>query len=613
MFTTRPEIQGTFGVVTSTHWIASAVGMSMLERGGNAFDACAAAAFVLQVVEPHLNGLGGEVPAIFHSARTGRTEVLCGQGVAPAAATIAHYRSEGLDIVPGSGLLATVTPGSFDAWMMLLADHGTMRVRDVLAPAIFYARHGHPMLPRVALEIAKLGDFFRKEWPTSAATWLPNGPPQARALFSNPVLARTYEHLVKTAETGKGRKGEIKAARRAFSNGFVAAAIDKFCRTQAVMDASGRKHRGVLTGHDMAKWRASYDAPATYDYHGWTVCKTPAWGQGPVLLQALSILRGFDLASLDPNGADFVHLVTEALKLGFADREAYYGDPDFCDVPLERLLSESYAKKRRALVGPAASRELRPGAVPGFARQVAETLKLGGAVQAMNAAGIGEPTMAHLAPGVAKSRATVGGPTMGHLRSARRGDTVHIDCIDRWGNMISATPSGGWLQSSPVIPELGFALNTRAQMFWLTPGLPASLAPGKRPRTTLSPTLAKFNGAPRLVFGTPGGDQQDQWQLALFLRHVHHGMNLQEAIDQPLFHTAHFPSSFYPRAARPGHLLVEESFGKKNIAELKRRGHQVEVAPAWSAGRLTAASREGDGILRAAATPRLMQAYAIGR
>ncbi|WP_332700325.1 gamma-glutamyltransferase, partial [Bosea sp. (in: a-proteobacteria)] len=210
--------------------------------------------------------------------------------------------------------------------------------------------------------------------------------------------------------------------------------------------------------------------------------------------------------------------------------------------------------------------------------------------------------------------ATVGEPTLASMVAAsRRGDTVHIDVIDRWGNMIAATPSGGWLQSSPVIPELGFPLNSRAQSFYLDEGLPSSLAPGKRPRTTLTPSLAFENGEPRLAFGTPGGDQQEQWQLGMFLRRVHHGLNLQEAIDLPLFHTQHFPSSFYPREARPGQLTVEESIGEAELAELVRRGHALERAPAWTVGRLTAAERSANGLLRAAATPRLMQAYAAGR
>jgi gamma-glutamyltranspeptidase/glutathione hydrolase len=597
VFTTRPEIKGTFGVVTSTHWIASAVGMAILEKGGNAFDACAATAFVLQIVEPHLVGPGGDMPAVFYSSKTRKVEVLCGQGVAPKGATIEAYKSRGIDMIPGSGLLATVVPGAFDGWMLLLREHGTMTPRDVLEPAIYYARHGHPILPRVCETIAGQAEFFRKEWPTSATTWMPGGDaPKPDSLFRNEVLADTYERICREAEAAGGdREKQIEAARAAFMKGFVAEAIDRFCRTQEVMDASGHKNGGVLTGQDMADWQASFEPPQTVDYHGWTVCKQRPWGQGPAFLQTISILEGFDLGKVEPVSADFVHLVAEAMKLAFADREAYYGDPDFVDVPIEKLLSREHAAVRRALVGDTASRELRPSVLPGFETQVERTLAL----------------LASIGP--SKGGAGVGEPTMAHLRTARRGDTVHVDVIDRWGNMISSTPSGGWLQSSPVVPEIGFPLNSRAQMFWLEEGLPASLAPGRRPRTTLTPSLALQDGVPRLVFGTPGGDQQDQWQLSLFLRRVHHGLNLQEAIDLPLFHTGHFPSSFYPREAKPGSLMIEKAAGEAVIGELKRRGHDVEVAPDWTVGRLTAAEKGADGILRAAATPRLMQAYAIGR
>ena len=581
--------------------------MAVLEKGGNAFDAAVATAFVLQVVEPHLCGPAGEVPAIFHSARTGKVEVLCGQGVAPAAATISALKDLGLDLIPGSGLLATVVPGAFDAWMLLLRDHGTMRLREVLEPAIGYAARGHPLLPRVAQTIAGQAEFFKSEWPTSAATWLPRGDvPAPGRLFRNEALATMWRRILDEAEApGRSREGEIEAARHAFYKGFVAEAIDRFCRTTEAMDASGRRHRGLLTADDMVAWQASYDAPQTLDYHGWTVAKTRPWGQGPVLLQSLALLDGLDIAAMDTAGPDFVHTVAEALKLAFADREGYYGDPDFVDVPIEQLLSADYSAERRRLIGADASHELRPGRLAGYEEQVERMLHLvrvRGSVDDAREAGVGagEPTMAHL------QRAP-------HLGTARRGDTVHLDIIDRFGNMISATPSGGWLQSSPVVPELGFPLNSRAQMFWLEPGLPASLAPRKRPRTTLTPSLALEGGRPRLVFGTPGGDQQDQWQLALFLRRVHHGLNLQEAIDLPLFHTTHFPSSFYPREAAPGTVVVEESLGRDAIGELRRRGHEVEIAPAWSVGRLTAAERGDDGILRAAATPRLMQAYAIGR
>lgn len=598
MFTTRPEILGSFGVVTSTHWLASASGMSLLERGGNAFDAAVAAGFVLQVVEPHLVGPAGEVPVLFHAARTGKTEVLCGQGPTPAGATLEHYRGLGLDLIPGNGLLPAVIPGAFDAWMLLLRDHGSMRVRDVLEPAIFYAESGHALMPRISNTIAGLKDFFQQHWPTTAEVYLPGGQvPGAGKLFRNPALARTWRRVLEAAEAAGGdRERQIDAARDAFYRGFIAEAIDRFARKE-VMDESGRAHRGVLRASDLAGWSASYEAPLTYEYGDYTVAKAGAWSQGPVFLQTLALLKGTDLGAMGANSAAFIHRVTEAMKLAFADREVYYGDPRFTDVPLDILLSDAYNDARRALIGETASHALRPGQVPGFEAQLArvmDTLSRLSKVTPVGAAG-SEPTLADM-------RASV-----------KRGDTTHVDVIDRWGNMVSATPSGGWFQSSPVIPELGFGLNTRAQMFWLEPDLPCSLAPGKRPRTTLTPSLALRGGRPYMVFGTPGGDQQEQWQLLLFLRHVHHGLNLQEAIDLPMSHTQHFPTSFYPRDRKPGHLALEASFGAEVIDDLRARGHQIEEVPAWSVGRLTAAARDADGLLHAAATPRLMQAYAIGR
>ncbi|MFV3077366.1 gamma-glutamyltransferase family protein [Niveispirillum fermenti] len=600
MFTTRPEIRGTFGVVASTHWIASQVGMAMLERGGNAFDAAVAAGFALQVVEPHLCGPAGEVPILFHAAGTGEVGVLCGQGTAPAAASISRFRDLGLDMVPGSGLIAAVVPGAFGAWMRLLLDHGSLRLADVLEPAIHYLEAGHPLLPGVSRALADLEQAFHTEWPTAVPVWLPGGrAPKPDSLFRNPVLAATWRRILKEAGDGS-REQQIIRAHDAWYKGFVAEAIGDFAARDALMDASGRRHKGLLTADDMAGWQPTYEKPVTLDYHGWTLCKTGPWGQGPVLLQALDILRGFDLGAMGPNDPDFIHLVLEAVKLAFADREAYYGDPDFADVPMGLLLDPSYGAARRGLIGDMASHELRPGRLPGFGAQVDRMLagvRMAGSTA--GGLGIGEPTMAHLGA---------------HLKpTVKPGDTVHLDVIDRFGNMVSATPSGGWPQSSPTIPGLGFALNTRAQMFWLEEGLPGSLTPGKRPRTTLTPTLALKDGRPSLICGTPGGDQQDQWQLILLLRRIHHGLGLQQGIDMPLFHSVHFPASFYPREAMLGVAVLERSFGEDTIADLRRRGHQVEIAPEWSAGRLTAAERDPDGTLRAAATPRLMQAYAVGR
>ena len=592
-FTTRPEIDGTFGVVTSTHWIATAVGMAALEKGGNAFDAAVATAFTLQVVEPHLNGPGGDVPVIVHDVRKRKVEVICGQGPAPAAAAIAHYRDEGLDMVPGTGLLAACVPGMFDTWMLLLRDYGTLRLADALAPAIFYASQGHPLVERANATIATVAELFRTHWPTSAAVYLPGGKaPPTGTLFTNKALAETYTRVLREAESAGGdRVKQIERARLTWGEGFVAEAIDRFCRTQEIMDTSGERHRGVLTGEDMARWEAHVEAPLTYDYGRYTACKAGAWSQGPVMLQQLALLKGFDLDDADPVSADFVHTLVECSKLAYADREKFYGDPDFAEVPMATLLSDAYNDERRKLVADKASLELQPGSVEGFGA-VVKLKREDGARRAVGAMGAGEPTVGRL--------------------GEMRGDTVHFDIVDQAGNMVSATPSGGWLQSSPVIPELGFGLGTRGQMFWLEEGHPASLAPGKRPRTTLSPTMALRDGEPYLAWGSPGGDQQDQWTTQLFLRHVHAGMNLQEAIDAPAWHSEHFPISFWPRTARPGVLVVESRLPAETVKGLERRGHVVEVDADWCEGRLTAAARDGRR-RRAAANPRGMQGYAAGR
>ncbi len=557
MFTTRPELRGTFGAVASTHWLASAAGMAVLERGGNAFDAAVAAGFTLQVVEPHLNGPGGDLPAVFWSAERGEPLVLCAQGVAPAAATIDRYRSLGHGLVPGTGLLAAVVPGAFGGWLLLLEQFGTWRLEDVIAFAIGYAGDGYPVVEGMTATIERVEPLLR-EWPGSAELYLPT--PRPGTTFRNRALAATWLRLLDEARGGS-REQEIERARQVFYEGFVADEIARFATAEG----------GLLNGDDLQEWRATIEPPATFDYHGVTVCKAGPWSQGPVALQQLALLSGFDL--VDMNDAELVHVVTECAKLAFADRDALYGD---VDVPLDVLLSPAYNDERRRLVGEDASSDLRPGMgrLPSPGEPANRLLQ-----------GIGEPT---------------------------RGDTVHVDVADRFGNLFSATPSGGWLQSSPTIPTLGWPLGSRAQMFWLEEGLPSSLAPRKRPRTTLSPGLALRNGEPWLAWGTPGGDQQEQWAVHVFLRHLDQRLNLQEAIDAPEFHTDHLVSSFYPREVQPRSLLVESRLGDEAIEELRRRGHDLEVAPPWSLGRVCAVQRE-DGQIRAAANPRGMQGYAIAR
>jgi gamma-glutamyltranspeptidase/glutathione hydrolase len=568
--------------------------MSILERGGNAFDAAIAAGFTLQIVEPHLCGPAGDMPALLYSARDRAVRVLCAQGTAPAAATIARFHDLGLNMIPGTGFLAAAVPGAFDGWMLLLRDFGTMSLDAVLEPAIAYAEAGFPVLPRVTMSLLPLVDFFKSEWPASAAVWLPGGqPPKPRALFATPAVANTYKRILAEAKAAGGdRERQIEAARDAFYRGFVAEAIDRFAGRNPLMDGSGRRHAALLTASDMARWHATFETPTSYDYGRHRVHKTGPWGQGPVLLQQLALLKGFDLGAIPSDSADYVHIVTECAKLAFADREAFYGDPAFADGPRSTLLGDAYTDARRGLVGGQASMDLRPGLPDISVARIETMLALARDCPAPVGPGGGEPTFANL---------------LEHF-----GDTVHVDVVDRWGNMIAATPSGGFFQSSPVIPDLGFPLGTRAQMFWLAEGLPSSLIPGARPRTTLSPTLVECDGEPYLVCGSPGGDQQDQWTLQLLLSHFYHRLNLQEAIDAPMFNNAHFPASFTPRAAKPGVVSIEDRFGPATLNELERRGHRLNVVDGWSLGRLCAASK-ADGIIKAAATPRNMEAYAAGR
>jgi gamma-glutamyltranspeptidase/glutathione hydrolase len=550
-FTTRPELRGTFGAVASTHWLATQAGMAVLERGGNAFDAACAAGFVLQVVEPHLNGPGGDLPAVFWPAAEGKPLVLCAQGVAPAAATIDEYRARGLERVPGVGLPAACVPGAVGGWLLLLEQFGTWPLADVLEYAIGYAEHGYPVIPGITMTIERTESLLA-QWPASAELYLP--APRPGSTFRNPQLAATWRRLL--AESG----GTVEGARRVYYEGFVADEIDRFSR------ANG----GLLTGDDLAQWRATLEPPATFDYRGLTVCKTGAWGQGPSALQQLALLEAFDVASLSE--AELVHVMTEAAKLAFADRDANYGDA----ADITELLAPGYTAERRLLIGDEASGELRPG--------LGHLPQLGGR-PAQTPVGAGEPT---------------------------RGDTVHLDVADRFGNLISATPSGGWLQSSPTIAALGWPLGSRAQMFWLEEGLPSSLAPRTRPRTTLSPGLVLRDGEPWLAYGTPGGDQQEQWALHAFVRHADRGLDLQAAIDAPEWHTDHLISSFDPRGFVPRSLAVESRFGDDVIADLRRRGHEVTVTDPWSLGRVSAVKLEGGQIV-AASNPRGMQGYAACR
>lgn len=610
-FTTRPEITGTHGVASSTHWIAAQIAMGVLERGGNAFDAAVAGGFVLQVVEPHLNGAGGEVPAIVWSESAKALNVINGQGPAPAEATPEAFRRLGLEQVPGIGMLAAAVPGAFCAWMTMLRDHGTWSLADALAPAITYAREGFPVSRRLSEAILAVRTLFMSEWTTSAAIWLDGGRvPLPGSLARLPVLAQMYGRVVDEAQrAGSSRVAVIDAAIEIWQCGFVATEIDAFCRTQRVRDSSGECNAGLLRYDDMSSWRAGIEQPLLGRFGNFQVAKCGFWSQGPMLLQILAMLDQAGLEQHAPDTPQFVHRIAEATKLALADRLAWYGTAPGADIDAQRaLLTGGYASSRWAEVDiDRASRILRPGQPSGKAPRLPD---LGVADRSLAAAdvryGIGEPTFQSLPP-----------VSEWADRELFVGETCHIDVIDRHGNMVAATPSGGWLSSSPAIPSLGFALGTRLQMTWFDDGLATTLTPKVAPCTTLSPSIVLREGEPYMAFGTPGGDQQDQWQAAFFLRHVVHGMNLQQAIDAPAFHVKHYPTSFWPRQTVLNRLAVESRFPESTLDVLRELGHDVVVGEPWSESRLCACSRTRDSrgrlVLRAAASARGMQGYAVGR
>jgi gamma-glutamyltranspeptidase/glutathione hydrolase len=601
-FTTRPTLRGSFGMVASTHWLATASGQAVLERGGNAFDAAVAAGFVLHLVEPHLNGPGGDMNAIIAAADQ-PPRVVVGQGPAPEGATIEHYVAEGLTEVPGAGALAAAVPGSVIAWLRLLEDHGTMELADVLSFALHYARAGHAIGATAARTIERMSDHFREHWAGSASLWLRDGrAPRAGEIITYPAWADVLDRLVAAGDAATTREGRIQAARREWSEGFVAESIARFVETPH-RHSSGTDHAGVLTVADLAAFDAGYEEATVFRFRGVDVAKTGPWAQGPVLLQTLAILDGLPDERIDPDTAEGIHTIAEALKLALADRDAWYGDPaDAADVPLDHLLSPAYSTDRRALIAETASHDLRPGSVPG--RSAWPVPSVIAEPEGSRSAGTGEPTVRSddaIVPDEDASGYT-------------RGDTCHVDVVDRWGNLVSATPSGGWLQSSPTIPELGFCLGTRLQMTWLDDASPSALRPGGRPRSTLSPTMLMHGGAVVEALGTPGGDQQDQWQLLYLLRTIVFGYSQQEAIDAPAFHTTSHVSSFWPRVWEPGGLVVEDRVGDDDVEELRSRGHVVSRAGAWSLGRLSSVRRDPTtGELSAAANPRGMQGYAAGR
>ncbi|MEU4159981.1 gamma-glutamyltransferase [Actinoplanes sp. NPDC026670] len=597
----RPALSGPSAGVASTHWLAAGVGTAILDRGGNAFDAAAAAGFALQVVEPHSNGPGGDVTIAVYSRSTGTVRIICGQGPMPRAASIAAFAGLGLEHIPAAGVLPASVPGAFGAWLRLLAEFGTMPLASVLEPAIGYASRGYPLLPSAAQTIAAMAPLFRQEWPDSAHVYLPGGQvPAAGSRMHNHELAATLERIVREAQAVPGdREKQIEAAHSAFYQGFVAETIDDFLRTTKVFDSTGRRHHGLLSADDLAGWQPEVEQPYELNYHGLSVFKPGPWTQGPAFLQQLALLQGHDLPEMGLDSVDYLHLRVEAAKLAFADREGWYGDPRHVDTPLDALLAPEYTAQRRALITADAALDPQPGRPGGRSSWIPWAQP--------EPATADEPSwMTNLRSGL---------PTVSPIvNRAGAGNTCTVAVVDSEGNMAVAVPSGGWLKSSPIIPGLGFALGTRGQTALLTAGHPNSLAPGKRPRTTLSPTIVLRDGRPLLAFGTPGGDQQDQWTLQTFLAATQFGLDLQAATETPTFHIDHFPVSFAPRTARPNTVVVERSFGPEVLAALRRRGHVLDVVPESTLGKVCAVGVDPTtGFRLAAAGSRGRQAYAMVR
>ncbi len=584
--TSRPVIMGTRGVVTSGHYLATTAGLRIMEQGGNVIDAAAAMGFCLALLEPQHNGLGGEVPTLIYSAREKKAYAVSGMGWSPQAFTSEWCREHGIDLIPGDGYLPACVPAMVDTWALALARFGTMGFAQVLAPAIELAENGFPVYDELHRVLSEQVDKFTHLYPTTGKVYCPNGrPPAVGEVFRNPDWANTLRTLCR-AEAGakaRGRIAGLEAARDAFYQGEIAERIVDFIRGNPVADASGAAHRGLLSYEDMAGWHAALEEPVTCNYRGLDVHKCSSWTQGPVFLQQLAILEGYDLAAMGHNSADYLHTFIECAKLAFADREAYYGDPLFDDVPFGVLLSQEYAARRRGLIGPEASPDLRPGDC-----------------------GRGLPDYVALSV-VDDNRRSLG--WRGHSA-----DTTHLDAVDREGNMVAATPSGGWISASPVIEGLGFPLGTRGQMFYLNPARPNALAPHKRPRATLTPTLVTRGGEPYMVFGTPGGDTQDQLTLEFFLNYVDFGMNIQQALDAPTVYSLHFPSSFYPRASYPRLVAIEEGIPPEVIAELKRRGHEIAMEGPWQQGKVMGIRCDRErGIIVGGASPKGNNVgYALG-
>jgi gamma-glutamyltranspeptidase/glutathione hydrolase len=566
----QPMITGARHMIAAGHYLAAEAGDAILRAGGNVVDAGIAAGIALGVVHSDQVQFSGVAPMVIHLADRGETITIAGLGGWPRAARLEALVGQHGGTIP-VGLLRTVVPAAPDAWLLALERYGTMSFGDVAAAAIRYARDGFTMHPVMAFYIEKNAETYRR-WPANAAIWLPGGrAPREGELFVQTDLARSIQFMAdeERAASSRGRVAGLWAARDAFYRGDLAAAMVRY----------HHDHDGWLTADDLASYQSEIAPPVRTTFGGVEVLTCGPWCQGPVLLQMLSLLDGVDVKALGHNTPAYVHLVTEAMKLCFADRERYYGDPRFVEVPMEALLAPAYAAERRRLIGERAWPEMPPaGRLPGFEAAVSRAA---------------EP-------------AAAGGGDLD-------GDTSYVCVVDRQGNAFSATPSDvSW--ESPVIPGLGFCPSSRGSQAWAVPGHASCVAPGKRPRLTPNPALARRGRDWVMPFGAPGGDLQPQGMLQVFLNHTVFGMSIQDAVEAPRFVTHSFPGSFEPHPYYPGRLDLERPIGEATGEALTARGHQVQWLQELSIGTAGVCAISADlprGILYGGADPR-RAARAIG-
>lgn len=569
----RPTIMGTQGMVVSGHYLASLAGQRVLDRGGNAIDAGVAAGLCLTVLHIDMIDLAGVAPMIVYLAEEDRVMTISGLGRWPQAASVDYFQAHCGGKIP-TGVLRCLTPGSPDAWITALETYGTMSLADVMQDAITLAERGFPMHPFMLANLRE-GEQQLRQWPSSAAVFLPHGRlPEVGEIFVQRDLARTMQRLVAAEAQARhrGREAGLQAAREAFYRGDIAREIAAFFQEQG----------GLLSYDDLASYRVQLEAPVRASFHEYDIYTCGPWCQGPALAQAVALLEGYDLKAMGHNSPAYVHLITEALKLVFADRERYYGDPEFVDVPMQGLLSKAYVEARRRLIH---MDKAHPGMPP--------------AGDPRHANGAVEPWRGLRA---APEPATV--DTL---------DTSYVCVVDKQGNVFSCTPSDTCM-SAPVVPGTGMVVSTRGSQSWAVEGHASAVAPGKRPRLTPCPAMVFKNGKPFMPLGTPGGDVQCQAMLQVFLNIAVFGMAPQAAIEAPRFATYSYPGSFEPHAYQPDELRIEARLAAEVGDALAGKGHTVVTWPDWTwkaGGVCTITIDHARGVLAAGADLRRMS-YAIG-